>query len=318
MAEIQVFEKAGEDGECTLRHSAACEDGGGAITCYPLFDGVTVMRLHLETSGLVETRAQKGHIEVNFCVNGRFESDFSARDGVTLMPGDMAISLLDGERGGTSHSRFPLGFYEGICVEVDCERANAWLRSHAAPFFVDLNRLRDGLPAGAWYRVCAAGARREAAFRELYAALPYSGWAYLRLQTLEVITMLMRMPRDGADAAYQTAEQVALARHLREHLIRNQADYVSLEHLAREHHLSVSRMQQLFRQVFGVPVYRYIREYRLEQAAVALSQSELPITQIALDAGYSSASKFAECFRKRYGLSPSAFRAKAQSPAKME
>ena len=58
-------------------------------------------------------------------------------------------------------------------------------------------------------------------------------------------------------------------------------------------------------------MYHYLREYRLEQAAVELSRSEKRVVDVAMDAGYDSASKFTEAFKKRYGLTPSAFRAGA-------
>ena len=69
-------------------------------------------------------------------------------------------------------------------------------------------------------------------------------------------------------------------------------------------------------------MYHYLREYRLEQAAVELSRSEKRVVDVAMDAGYDSASKFAAAFRERYGVTPSAFRAasvsKWNNPNKME
>ena len=62
-----------------------------------------------------------------------------------------------------------------------------------------------------------------------------------------------------------------------------------------------------------MPVYHYLREYRLEQAAVELSRSEKRVVDVAMDAGYDSASKFAAAFRERYGVTPSAFRAASAS-----
>ena len=70
----------------------------------------------------------------------------------------------------------------------------------------------------------------------------------------------------------------------------------------------------MFKQVYGVPVYHYIKEYRLEQAAVELVRSAKPITQIAQNAGYDNASKFSEAFRKRYGNDPVA----ATAPTQMD
>ena len=75
-------------------------------------------------------------------------------------------------------------------------------------------------------------------------------------------------------------------------------------------------MQKLFKQIYGVPIYHYIREYRLEQAAVELVRGTKSVTQIAQDAGYDNASKFSECFKKRYGTTPSQYRLRASMQRK--
>ena len=98
---------------------------------------------------------------------------------------------------------------------------------------------------------------------------------------------------------------------MRDHLLTNRNNYVSLARLAEEHQISVSHLQRLFRQVYGMPVYHYIREYRLEQAAVELLSSRKHIVEIAMDAGYDSASKFSAAFKARYGVTPSAYRCAA-------
>ena len=93
---------------------------------------------------------------------------------------------------------------------------------------------------------------------------------------------------------------------------------MSLSQLAAEHNISVSHLQKLFKQVYGVPVYHYIKEYRLEQAAVELVRSDRPVTQIAQDAEYDNASKFSECFKKRYGVTPTQYRARAKNASKRD
>lgn len=109
-----------------------------------------------------------------------------------------------------------------------------------------------------------------------------------------------------------------LVSHLRDHLLTERDSYVSLSRLAEEHHLSVSHLQKLFRQVYGAPIYRYLKEYRLEKAALELSGSEQRIVEIALDAGYESASKFSSAFQQRYGVTPSAYRFAARCASKPE
>ena len=77
-------------------------DGSGEIHYYRLFDGVGILLLRLEMETYTEMRTQVGVLEVNFCINGRFETSFSMRDRVLLKPGDMAISCYDGVHGSIS------------------------------------------------------------------------------------------------------------------------------------------------------------------------------------------------------------------------
>ena len=291
-------------------------DGSGEIHYYRLFDGVGILLLRLEMETYTEMRTQVGVLEVNFCINGRFETSFSMRDRVLLKPGDMAISCYDGVHGSISESRFPLGYYEGICLEVNSEAASGWIAQHAPAFHVDFSALKQTLLESKWYMVGSAGSRCEHVFRELYESAFYAERTYLQLKALELLMLLDRIPQESGADAYFPSEQTELAHHLRDHLLTNREGYVSLAQLAAEHEMSVSHLQKLFKQVYGVPVYRDIKEYRLEQAAVELVRSRKPITEIAQRAGYDNASKFSESFKKRYGKTPSRYRADKKQTAK--
>lgn len=289
--------------------------GNGELHHYPLLDGVNMLLMRLEMEAYTEERTQPDILEINFCVNGRFESNFSLRDHVLLKPGDMAISCYDGLHGTQSESRFPLGWYEGLCLEVDPAAAERWIRENAPAFSVDFSELKQNLLGNRWFMFGAAGFRCEHVFRELYENAPYMDLRFLQLKVVELLMLLGRIPQEEADP-YCSSKQVELVRHLRDHLLTNREGYVSLAQLAEEHEISVSHLQKLFKQVYGMPVYHYIKEYRLEQAAVELARSKKPITQIAQNAGYDNASKFSEAFRKRYGTTPSQYRANANRFAK--
>lgn len=266
--------------------------------------------------GYTEIRTQVGVLEVNFCINGRFETSFSMRSHVLLKPGDMAISCYDGLHGTKSESHFPLGYYEGLCLEIDPAAAGHWIRLNAPAFPIDFTALKQNLLGSKWYMVGPAGLRCEHVFRELYESASYAERGFLQLKVLELMLLLGRIPQERAADPYCSAEQTALAHHLRDHLLTNREGYVSLAQLAAEHAISVSHLQKLFKQTYGMPVYHYIKEYRLEQAAVELVRSRKPITEIAQHAGYDNASKFSESFKKRYGKTPSRYRADKTNAAK--
>ncbi len=119
-------------------------EGNGEVHCYPLLDGVSAMLMRLEMESYTELRTQKGMLEINFCVDGRFETHFSLRDQVLLKPGDMAISCYDGVHGTRSESRFPLGYYEGICLEIEPSCGAALDREKRPGLFREFR----GAPAG--------------------------------------------------------------------------------------------------------------------------------------------------------------------------
>ena len=298
-------------GSCPIGQTGGFEnaDGNGEIHCFRIFDGVSVMLMQMEMGLYTEIRTQVGVLEVNFCINGRFETSFSMRSHVLLKPGDMAISCYDGLHGTKSESHFPLGYYEGLCLEIDPAAAGHWIRLNAPAFPIDFTALKQNLLGSKWYMVGSAGSRCEHVFRELYESASYADHTVLQLKVLELLLLLERIPQESGMDSYYSAEQTLLAHHLRDHLLTNREGYVSLAQLAAEHEMSVSHLQKLFKQVYGVPVYRYIKEYRLEQAAVELVRSRKPITEIAQHAGYDNASKFSESFKKRYGKTPSRYRA---------
>ena len=100
---------------------------GGTITYYNVFSGVILFQNRIHTDSCEEIREKANALAINFCANGRFESQFSENDLGIVEPGDVAVSLYDGEHGTHSISRFPLGFYDGLSLYVDCDLAMKWM-----------------------------------------------------------------------------------------------------------------------------------------------------------------------------------------------
>jgi len=77
------------------------------------------------------------------------------------------------------------------------------------------------------------------------------------------------------------------------------------EHVART---SPGHLARLFRQKYGSSFTDYVREMRMHKAVGLLTTTSQPIGRIAKIVGYSDASRFAVHFRRRYGLTPRAYR----------
>ena len=84
------------------------------------------------------------------------------------MPGGLSVSCFDGLHGAQSTSLSPLGYYEGLCLQIDCAAATRWMQRHVAPLAVDLSALRANLLGSRWFMLGEAGPRCEHVLRELY------------------------------------------------------------------------------------------------------------------------------------------------------
>ena len=81
----------------------------------------------------------------------------------------------------------------------------------------------------------------------------------------------------------------------------------TLTEIAAEAGASPVYLTQVFKQVEGIPLYRYQLQLRLARALDRLPECE-DVSALALDLGFSSHSHFTAAFRQVYRRSPSAFR----------
>ena len=67
-------------------------------------------------------------------------------------------------------------------------------------------------------------------------------------------------------------------------------------------------LQQVFRQMYGMTVYEYRTQVRMQEAKNLLLAGSLTVTEIAGRCGYTNASKFAAGFRRIAGMPPGEWR----------
>jgi transcriptional regulator GlxA family with amidase domain len=83
--------------------------------------------------------------------------------------------------------------------------------------------------------------------------------------------------------------------------------------LARVSAVSEAHFARSFKEAFGVPPHRYLLTRRIERAAALLRETDLPITDIAFQTGWSSLGTFGRTFRDITGESPGELRAREKA-----
>ena len=88
----------------------------------------------------------------------------------------------------------------------------------------------------------------------------------------------------------------------------NYAKPISIEQYAEEHLMSVNWFIHSFKSVMKVPPMQYITQLRIAAAKGYLENSTKTIAEIAAAVGYDNALYFSRIFKKRTGMTPSAYR----------
>jgi AraC-like DNA-binding protein len=86
-----------------------------------------------------------------------------------------------------------------------------------------------------------------------------------------------------------------------------------IHRLARASGVSQAHFARSFKAAFGVPPHRYLLTRRIERATALLRDTDLPITEVAFQAGWNSLGTFGRTFRDVTGASPGEFRARERA-----
>jgi transcriptional regulator GlxA family with amidase domain len=86
-----------------------------------------------------------------------------------------------------------------------------------------------------------------------------------------------------------------------------------IRRLAKVSNVSQAHFARSFKEAFGVPPHRYLLTRRIERATALLRETDLPITDIAFQTGWSSLGTFGRIFRDITGESPGTMRTRVRA-----
>ncbi len=112
------------------------------------------------------------------------------------------------------------------------------------------------------------------------------------------------------------AQHFAVVERMRQYLVADQKQTRSIARASEQAGLSAPRLRVLFKQVTGLSPKQYQLEARMERATRLLSDSALPVSAIAEQAGYDSIYHFSRQFKRMRGASPSQYRAASATSKK--
>ena len=99
-------------------------------------------------------------------------------------------------------------------------------------------------------------------------------------------------------------ENVQKIRRAKDIILERMTDPPSLENLSAEIGLSLKKLKEGFKQLYGDTVYSYLLDHKMEDARRMLDSQKFNVNEVSLKLGYSTASHFIAAFKKKYGTTP--------------
>lgn len=287
------------------------ETGEGMITQYNVFPGVSLLYndFHME-NGFNENKLPRDHvIEINHCLEGRFECELNNGDCIYLGAGDLSVLSLST---GTKATSFPLGHFHGISVVIDIPCAMETvgrLSEILGGISIDIEKIQTRLCPDNTCYVMRSIPEAEHIFSELYTVPSEYQKGYFGIKVMELLLFLSSIePEKEQTRQYFYQSQVRTVKAIRAYMVENIKEHFTLDQLSKKFDIPLTSMKKCFKGVYGISIYAYVKQYRVQMAAFLLRTTPDSITEIANRLGYENPSKFAGVFKAQMGVTPSEYR----------
>lgn len=132
------------------------------------------------------------------------------------------------------------------------------------------------------------------------------------MRKLRFQELIINILRYNVRADYVTEDEMQISdisvSEAKKYIDENYSEPLTLDALAKRYRLNPSYFSNKFKTINGIGFKEYLNNVRIIHAEKLLLESDLSITDIALQCGYESSNYFGDIFRRVNGVSPSQFR----------
>ena len=130
---------------------------------------------------------------------------------------------------------------------------------------------------------------------------------YFKGKAYELLSLFFNRSEDAdiEQCPYLVDEvNVAKLKKAKDIMIANMAEPPTLQELADEIDLSLKKLKEGFKQIYGDSVFSFLFDYKMEVARKLLESGDYNVNEVGLKVGYSTGSHFIAAFKKKFGTTP--------------
>ena len=133
---------------------------------------------------------------------------------------------------------------------------------------------------------------------------------YIRGKVYELLSLYLNMSDDNdtEQCPFIANEDTILKiKQVKDIIIAEMASPPSLDELSKKVGLNIKKLKMGFKDLYGMPVFTFLFNYKMDQAKKLLMQNENNVNEVALQVGYSTSSHFIVAFKRKFGITPKQF-----------
>jgi len=130
---------------------------------------------------------------------------------------------------------------------------------------------------------------------------------YFKAKAYEVLSLYFNRSEDAdiEQCPFLVDESNVLKiRKAKDIIISRMAEPPSLQELADEIGLTLKKLKEGYKQIYGDSVFSFLLDYKMEVARKLLESGTHNVNEVGLKVGYSTSSHFIAAFKKKYGTTP--------------
>ncbi|MDD3341904.1 MAG: AraC family transcriptional regulator [Bacilli bacterium] len=276
---------------------------------YHVLEGLDLIynKFNTYTSPEPAEKTEKEYIEINYCKRGVFECKIAKDKYLYLSEGEISANTNTIKR---ETSGFTLGFYEGVEILIDVEKFQKNLPDMFIDIVKNIEYLKEVLEENKRGIVLKPIREMLHVFDELCVMDPAHNQMHVRLKILELLLVFTTIPIEDRKSQKRYLEkfQIDKIKQIHKELISNLDKKITIQDLARKYEIGTTPLKSYFKEVYGQPIYTYIKDYKIHASLHLLEETSKNINAIAGLLGYDNSSKFAKAFKEKMGCTPTAYR----------
>ena len=129
---------------------------------------------------------------------------------------------------------------------------------------------------------------------------------FLKSKVYEIFSLIFMKSTDNNEQCpyIMSDDQVQKIKKAKEIIITKYNNPPTLAELSQQVKLSLRKLKEGFKEVYGKPVFQYLLEYKMDLAKKMLNEGSYNVNEVSFELGYSTASHFISAFKKKYDITP--------------